>query len=106
VSNLRRRKPATTKRKRKELPKSVNVAGRRHTLTAKQAEILSLVRKGVTDFILERATMVGFFEGMRDISAARPLFSHQLTKAVFSEIVSKAVKKRLTRVGGRTRRIG
>jgi hypothetical protein len=106
VSKRRYPKTAAPKRKRRFPTRSLTVGGRRRTLTPKQAEMLFLVRKGVTDFILEKATMVGFFDGLREISAGRHLFSHQLTKAVFSDIVGKATKKRLARSSGRVQRRG
>jgi hypothetical protein len=91
--------PAT--RKRAKTPKAVVRRARPHRRTHAEveAEMLALVRKGVKNFIFEKATIRDFLNGLRDISAGKT-YPHQLTQAVFTKIVREAVKKRKARSSG------
>ncbi len=57
-------------------------------------ELLKLVQTGVEEFILKHATVEEFLTMVRALSEKEKVYSHQLTKAVFSRIVKEAVRKR------------
>jgi DNA-binding NarL/FixJ family response regulator len=59
-----------------------------------EAEILKLVRDGVERFILRKATVEDFFRTIRAVTENEKLYSHQLTRSVFSRIVKEAIRKR------------
>ena len=57
-------------------------------------EILELVRTGVERFILNKATVEDFHKIIREVTEREKIYSHQLTKSVFSKIVKEAIRKR------------
>jgi DNA-binding NarL/FixJ family response regulator len=59
-----------------------------------EEEILELVRIGVERFILKKATIEDFLRTIRAVSEKEKIYSHQLTKSVFSKIVKEAIRKR------------
>jgi len=86
----------TTSRRRKPSPKP----GRKHAVSGKlrsakaEEEILALVRTGVERFILKNATVEDFLRTMRAVAEQEKVYSHQLTRSVFSRIVKEAIRKR------------
>jgi DNA-binding NarL/FixJ family response regulator len=64
--------------------------------TAREAEkeLLQLVQTGVEQFILKHATVEEFLKMTRALAEKEKVYSHQLTKSVFSRIVRDAVRKR------------
>lgn len=59
-----------------------------------EKEILNLVEAGVERFILKNATIEDFFRTIQAVAGKEKIYSHQLTKSVFSRIVKAAIKKR------------
>lgn len=57
-------------------------------------DIERLVREGIERFILKDATIHDFLKTMRSVARREKVYSHQLTRAVFSRIVKQAVKTR------------
>jgi DNA-binding NarL/FixJ family response regulator len=61
-------------------------------------ELENLVRVGVESFILKDATMDEFLRTMRSAAKKESVYSHQLTRSVFSRIVKQAIRKRKQRL--------
>ena len=61
-------------------------------------ELENLVRVGVESFILKDATMDEFLRTMRSAAMKESVYSHQLTRSVFSRIVKQAIRKRKQRL--------
>jgi DNA-binding NarL/FixJ family response regulator len=72
------------------------VAGK-HGSEKVEEEILELVRSGVERFILKNASVEDFFKTVQAVADKEKIYSHQLTKSVFSRIVREAIKKRKLR---------
>jgi hypothetical protein len=102
VSIKGHRKLTTATKKRAKAPRTA--VRRAHSLRRRspkaEAEILLLVRTGVRKFILEKATILDFLDGLREISTRTKGHPHQLTKAVFTKIVREAIRKRNARTTG------
>jgi len=90
---------------KKRTPRVRKPTGRKPRLSAgkphpvgKKAEIETLVKAGVERFILKDATMDDFLRTIRTASAKEFVYSHQLTKSLFSKIVKQAIRKRNQRL--------
>jgi hypothetical protein len=59
-----------------------------------EEELLQLVQTGVEEFILKDATVEEFLKMTRALAEKEKVYSHQLTKSVFSRIVKQAIRKR------------
>jgi len=59
-----------------------------------EKELLKLVQTGVEEFILKHATVEEFLKMTRALAEKEKVYSHQLTKSIFSRIVREAVRKR------------
>jgi hypothetical protein len=59
-----------------------------------EAELLKLVQTGVEQFILKHATVEEFLKMTRALAEKEKVYSHQLTRSIFSKIVRDAVRKR------------
>jgi hypothetical protein len=93
------RKPRVPKRRKSPRNRGTKrkVAARQRALKVER-EILDLVRTGVEQFILKNSTVEDFLRIIRDVSEKEKIYSHQLTRSVFSKLVKEAIKKRdLTR---------
>jgi DNA-binding NarL/FixJ family response regulator len=73
---------------------SKQVAASKRRSGKAEEEILELVRAGVERFILKKATVEDFLRTMRAASEKEEIYSHQLTRSVFSRIVKEAIRKR------------
>lgn len=83
-----------------ERPTSSSKTSRQRTRTKKKTarqvekELLKLVQNGVEQFILKHATVEEFLKMTRALAEKEKVYSHQLTKSIFSKIVRDAVRKR------------
>jgi hypothetical protein len=59
-----------------------------------EEELLKLVQTGVEQFILNHATVEEFLKMTRALAEKEKVYSHQLTRSIFSKIVRDAVRKR------------
>jgi hypothetical protein len=74
-----------------------STAGKRGRNPQVKEELLQLVQTGVEEFILRHATVEEFMKMTRALAEKENLYSHQLTKSIFSKIVKQAIMKRTLR---------
>jgi len=86
-----------TPRRRKSSPKPIRKHGATGKLRSGKAEedVLALVRTGVERFILKNATVEEFFRTVQAVADKEEIYSHQLTKSVFSRIVREAIRNEI-----------
>ncbi len=65
-----------------------------------EKEILALVHTAVERFILNKVTVGDFLDTMRAVAKKEEVYSHPLTKHIFSRIVKEATRKRKLRRPG------
>ena len=94
-SNKNERHPLGAKRRTSSSkPARQTTHAKKKTAHQVEKELLKLVKKGVEQFILKHATVEEFLEMTRALAEKEKVYSHQLTKAVFSRIVKEAVRRR------------
>lgn len=89
------KQPFRSSKKPQALPKRGEPRAEGETLAGKggEEEVLALVRRGVEEFIIDKATIEEFFRKLRALTDDEN-YAHQLTGPALRKIVLDAIRKK------------
>jgi hypothetical protein len=87
------KRPFHSSKKQRPVPNKGKLRTEEKTLPEKEEEVVSLVRRGVEEFIMDKATIEEFLRKLRALTDDEN-HAHQLTGPALRKIVREAIRKK------------